>query len=90
MYWQKNAEKTLNNLNPGDFLHLQLASSFSLSNSPIWMDSSTTKQCKMLEDVVGGPEVGKGIILLIGVFLDFNNFVLAVDFFLLLKEIFFT
>uniref|UniRef100_A0A2S2NUR8 Xylulose kinase n=1 Tax=Schizaphis graminum TaxID=13262 RepID=A0A2S2NUR8_SCHGA len=35
---------------------MQLASCFSVVNSPVWMDSSTTKQCKHLEDTVGGPQ----------------------------------
>lgn len=30
--------------------------SFSVENSPIWMDSSTTKYCKDLEDALGGPQ----------------------------------
>ena len=30
---------------------------FSVPNSPIWMDSSTTKQCRNLETKLGGPQV---------------------------------
>ncbi|VEN36043.1 unnamed protein product [Callosobruchus maculatus] len=56
VYWQKGAEETLKNLSSSDFLHQQLNSSFSVTSSPIWMDSSTTKQCKQLEEAVGGPE----------------------------------
>ncbi|XP_019879890.2 xylulose kinase [Aethina tumida] len=56
VFWQKGAEKLLNNLNPSEFLHLQLSTSFSINQSPIWMDYSTTKQCKQLEEAVGGPE----------------------------------
>lgn len=55
VYWQKGAEETLKNLNPGQFLHEQLSHSFSVTNSPIWMDASTTRQCKQLEAAVGGP-----------------------------------
>lgn len=58
VYWTNGAEKTLQTLNPAGFLHMQLASCFSVVNSPVWMDSSTTKQCKHLEDAVGGPQVG--------------------------------
>lgn len=56
VFWQKGAEDTLTKLDPSDFQHLQLATSFSVTNSPIWMDASTTKQCKELEEAVGGPE----------------------------------
>ncbi|XP_028130191.1 xylulose kinase isoform X1 [Diabrotica virgifera virgifera] len=55
VYWQRGASQTLANLNPGEFLHQQLAHSFAVANSPIWMDSSTTKQCQLLEQAVGGP-----------------------------------
>lgn len=57
VYWTNGSEKTLKTLNPSGFLHTQLASCFSIVNSPVWMDSSTTKQCKNLEDAVGGPQV---------------------------------
>ncbi|CAH1970342.1 unnamed protein product [Acanthoscelides obtectus] len=56
VYWQRSAEETLKNLSSSDFLHQQLSSSFSVTSSPIWMDSSTSKQCKQLEEAVGGPE----------------------------------
>ncbi|XP_050297217.1 xylulose kinase-like isoform X2 [Anthonomus grandis grandis] len=56
VYWQNGAEDSLKNLNPSEFLHEQLSHSFSVSNSPIWMDSSTTKQCGELEMAVGGAE----------------------------------
>ncbi|XP_066149647.1 xylulose kinase isoform X1 [Euwallacea fornicatus] len=56
VYWQKGAGETLDNLDSGQFLHEQLSHCFSITNSPIWMDSSTTKQCRELEEVVGGPE----------------------------------
>ncbi|KAL6995240.1 Xylulose kinase 2 [Sarracenia purpurea var. burkii] len=32
----------------------QLNDAFSTKESPIWMDSSTTEQCKAIEDAVGG------------------------------------
>ncbi|XP_075231647.1 xylulose kinase-like [Lycorma delicatula] len=56
VYWQIGAENILHSLDPSNFLHSQLASCFSISHSPIWMDSSTTKQCQMLEEAVGGAE----------------------------------
>lgn len=54
VYWKKGSEKVLQNLNPSRFLHEQLSNCFALQESPIWMDSSTTKQCKELEQFVGG------------------------------------
>ena len=30
---------------------------FSIADSPIWMDSSTSAQCRHLEDTVGGAQV---------------------------------
>ncbi|KAG8330818.1 hypothetical protein J6590_054106 [Homalodisca vitripennis] len=56
VYWQSGAEETLKTLDPDSFLHTQLASAFSVSSSPVWMDSSTTQQCRQLEAAVGGPQ----------------------------------
>ena len=55
VYWKKNARKTLESLNSSRFLFEQLSNSFSLSESPIWMDSSTSLQCSEIEESVGGP-----------------------------------
>ena len=55
VYWRCGSNEMLAGLNPGKFLHDQLASFFSLLDSPIWMDSSTTDECQALEDAVGGP-----------------------------------
>ncbi|XP_050432024.1 xylulose kinase [Adelges cooleyi] len=56
VYWTNGSQKTLKSLDPSGFLHTQLASCFSIVNSPVWMDSSTTKQCRKLEEAVGGPQ----------------------------------
>jgi len=56
VYWRKGCDQLLGSLKPERFLFDQLVSAFSVQDSPIWMDSSTTKQCEMLEDVLGGPE----------------------------------
>lgn len=56
VYWQLGAEETLKSLDPSSFLHTQLASAFSVTSSPVWMDSSTAAQCRQLEDAVGGPK----------------------------------
>ncbi|XP_024938369.1 xylulose kinase isoform X2 [Cephus cinctus] len=55
VYWGKGSRHQLQNLDPNKFLHEQLAMSFSVAHSPVWMDSSTSEQCRRLEDGVGGP-----------------------------------
>ncbi|CAL7933877.1 unnamed protein product [Xylocopa violacea] len=56
VYWGKGSRNQLQKLDPTKFLHEQLVTSFSVSQSPVWMDSSTTKECKILEEIVGGPQ----------------------------------
>ncbi|XP_012286232.1 xylulose kinase isoform X2 [Orussus abietinus] len=56
VYWGKVSRSNLQELDPMKFLHEQLAMTFSLNQSPVWMDSSTTAECKILEDAVGGAE----------------------------------
>nr|CAD7449202.1 unnamed protein product [Timema bartmani] len=56
VYWQRGARHTLQSLEASKFLHEQLARSFSTPNSPVWMDSSTTVQCRQLEQAVGGAQ----------------------------------
>jgi xylulokinase len=34
----------------------QLQGAFSVKQSPIWQDASTTSQCRNLENLVGGPQ----------------------------------
>jgi xylulokinase len=57
VYWQKGARQKLQSLHPSRFLHDQLRDAFAVTDTPIWQDSSTTKQCQELENAVGGPEV---------------------------------
>ncbi|XP_044761174.1 xylulose kinase-like isoform X2 [Coccinella septempunctata] len=56
VYWQNGAQETLGNLDPSNFLHAQLATSFSIPDSPTWMDSTTKSECQAFEEAVGGPE----------------------------------
>ena len=49
VYWRKGAEDILGGLQPERFMHEQLASAFSVHDSPIWMDCSTAEQCALLE-----------------------------------------
>ena len=55
-YWRTGAEDMLKSLRSDKFMHDELAHAFSILDSPIWMDSSTSEQCKNLEMAVGGPE----------------------------------
>lgn len=43
-------------LDPSLSLAEQLADVFSVAQSPVWMDSSTTTQCRALEQALGGPQ----------------------------------
>lgn len=56
VWWAKGSEEKLGNLAPEEFLHTQLATTF-VADSPVWMDSSTSADCRALEEAVGGPEV---------------------------------
>lgn len=59
MYWQKGSSTSMKSLDPLCFLHTQLASCFTVTDSPVWMDSSTTRYCRKLEEAVGGAEVSQ-------------------------------
>ena len=56
VYLNKSARKTLRNLKAGISLRDQLGGIFALSESPIWMDSSTTAQCREREAALGGAQ----------------------------------
>eukprot|EP00050_Salpingoeca_kvevrii_P002348 m.191190 g.191190 ORF g.191190 m.191190 type:complete len:540 (-) comp10591_c2_seq9:3662-5281(-) len=56
VFWRKGAQTKLANLNPEQTLEAQLGSSFSFPNGPIWMDSSTTVQCRALEKAAGSAQ----------------------------------
>eukprot|EP01112_Ceratiomyxa_fruticulosa_P022734 TRINITY_DN842_c0_g1_i1.p1 TRINITY_DN842_c0_g1~~TRINITY_DN842_c0_g1_i1.p1 ORF type:complete len:539 (-),score=120.47 TRINITY_DN842_c0_g1_i1:112-1728(-) len=57
VYWGLGSEEKLKKLDPSLSLAEQLKDAFYLQQSPVWMDSSTTPQCKKLENAVGGPKV---------------------------------
>lgn len=44
-YWKTGARAALKGLKPGKPIKEQLAGAFAVPESPIWMDSSTSKQC---------------------------------------------
>ncbi|XP_025022501.1 xylulose kinase isoform X4 [Python bivittatus] len=57
VYWKEGASSVLQNLSPALPLHQSLKQScFSVSTSPVWMDSSTSAQCSSLEKSVGGAQ----------------------------------
>ncbi|CAG5106525.1 Similar to XYLB: Xylulose kinase (Homo sapiens) [Cotesia congregata] len=56
VYWSKGSRELLRNLSPDKFLHQQLCNAFATNYSPIWMDSSTSAECEILEQTVGGPQ----------------------------------
>ncbi|KAD6119587.1 hypothetical protein E3N88_10858 [Mikania micrantha] len=55
VYWKKGSSDILSSLDPKKPLVEQLDQAFSTKESPIWMDCSTTEQCRAIENAVGGP-----------------------------------
>uniref|UniRef100_A0AAQ5XN74 Xylulose kinase n=1 Tax=Amphiprion ocellaris TaxID=80972 RepID=A0AAQ5XN74_AMPOC len=56
VFWRTGASETLKHLDPDHNLEQLLHDSFSVSDSPVWMDSSSSKQCLDLEAAAGGAE----------------------------------
>ncbi|OIV97825.1 hypothetical protein TanjilG_12582 [Lupinus angustifolius] len=54
VYWKNGSSQILSSLDPKKSLLDQLESAFSINESPIWMDSSTTVQCREIEKACGG------------------------------------
>ncbi|XP_024026625.1 xylulose kinase [Morus notabilis] len=54
VYWKSGSSSILSSLDPKKRLVDQLGDAFSTKESPIWMDSSTTEQCREIEKAVGG------------------------------------
>lgn len=54
VYWKKGSSAILSSLDSSKPLVDQLSNAFSIKESPIWMDSSTTTQCREIEKTVGG------------------------------------
>lgn len=54
VYWKNGSSSILASLDSSKKLVDQLGDAFSAKESPIWMDSSTTKQCREIEKAVGG------------------------------------
>ncbi|MFX1314655.1 MAG: xylulokinase [Promethearchaeota archaeon] len=54
IYLNKQFEKRIQSLNIEDSIANQLGNTFSRNTSPIWMDSSTSKQCEEIRERLGG------------------------------------
>ncbi|XP_074484169.1 xylulose kinase [Sebastes fasciatus] len=54
VFWRRGASESLQQLHPDQNLHQLLQGSFSVSDCPVWMDSSSTQQCEDLQAAVGG------------------------------------
>ncbi|OMP06368.1 hypothetical protein CCACVL1_01605 [Corchorus capsularis] len=54
VYWKTGSSALLSSLDSKKPLVDQLRSAFSIDESPIWMDCSTTAQCREIEKAVGG------------------------------------
>uniref|UniRef100_A0A8D3CDF3 Xylulose kinase n=1 Tax=Scophthalmus maximus TaxID=52904 RepID=A0A8D3CDF3_SCOMX len=60
VYWRRGARETLTRLDQDQDLdldlHQLLQDCFSVSDSPVWMDSSSQRQCDALQEAAGGAE----------------------------------
>lgn len=56
VYLLAGTRETLAALTPAEPMHAQLAGIFALEQAPVWMDSSTTTECRALENALGGPQ----------------------------------
>jgi xylulokinase len=56
VYFKTGSRTVLQSLDSSRSLAEQLNDTFSVSASPIWMDSSTRAQCRHLEEVLGGAQ----------------------------------
>ena len=54
VFWSNEGLETLRNLDVDKFMHTQLTSDCFTTLSPIWMNHSTTTQCRDMEESVGG------------------------------------
>ncbi|XP_068314422.1 xylulose kinase 2-like [Pyrus communis] len=54
VYWKNGSSSLLSSLDPKKPFVDQFKGAFSVNDSPIWMDSTTTAQCRKLEKAAGG------------------------------------
>lgn len=56
VWWARGARSRLQRLHPSCPMRDQLTGLFALPDAPIWMDSSTRRECRRLERAFGGPQ----------------------------------
>ncbi|BBN14168.1 xylulokinase [Marchantia polymorpha subsp. ruderalis] len=56
VYWKIGSSEVLRRLDASQTLVSQLKDVFSTNDSPVWMDSSSSKQCEEIEEALGGPQ----------------------------------
>jgi xylulokinase len=56
VYWKTGSSSILRTLDCTKSLHDQLQGAFSITDSPIWQDTSTTDICRSIEDQFGGAQ----------------------------------
>ncbi len=56
VYLKAGTARVLRNLDPARTLKAQLAGVFAVKDSPVWMDSSTTRECRARDAALGGPQ----------------------------------
>jgi len=56
VWFARGGGQLLRKLDPRKSIERHMAHAFSFGESPIWMDSSTTAQCRALETALGGPQ----------------------------------
>ena len=56
VYWRRGARALLQGLTADTPLRETLREAFAVAASPVWMDSSTTAQCRAREEAMGGPQ----------------------------------
>ncbi|ORY98614.1 hypothetical protein BCR43DRAFT_522717 [Syncephalastrum racemosum] len=56
VYWSEAGVQALAGLDSSKSLKEQLSAAFSIEQSPIWQDASTTRECRSLEQSVGGAQ----------------------------------
>ncbi|KAI9106710.1 hypothetical protein K1719_022238 [Acacia pycnantha] len=54
IYWKIGSSQRLSSLDPKKSLLDQLQNAFSTKKSPVWMDCSTTEECRKIEEAFGG------------------------------------
>lgn len=57
VYLKTGSSLILQNLDSSKLMQSQLKDAFSIPNGPIWMNSSTSAQCALIEEALGGSQI---------------------------------